>query len=140
MCNFFKRMVFFLTFILFFTSCNRSRNTVEILQEKIIVENFDFFYNKFHSDSLFQMGRIKFPLKGQNVDGLEKTNWTKENWNMLRTKIYDIDTTQFKINFKKTKTSFFEKCVIKESGFSSEFGFKLIGKKWYLVYALDKNL
>ena len=55
-------------------------------------------------------------------------------------RLMQIDTTEFKIDFKRTKTSFFEKCIIKESGFSSEFGFKLMGKKWYLVYALDKNL
>lgn len=135
-----KRTLFFLILVLFFTNCNKSKTAINIQQEKILAEDFDSFYNQFHSDSLFQMARIKFPLEGENIDGFKKTKWTKENWNLLKTKIYDVDTTKFKTNYKKTNTGFIEKCYTEDSGFSSEYRFKMTGNKWYLVYAIDKNL
>ena len=101
------------------------------------MEKFDVFYNEFHSDSLFQMSRIKFPLQGQNIDGFKKNKWTKVNWVLLKTKIYDIDTLEFKTRWEKSATSFVQKCYLEHSGFSSEYRFQLIKKKWYLTYALD---
>lgn len=86
------------------------------------------------------MKRIKFPLEGQNIDGFEKNKWEKADWTMLKTKIYDVDTTKFKTNYKKTNTDFIEKCCIEDSGFSSEYRFKKIENKWYLVYAKETNL
>lgn len=135
-----KRALFFLILVLFFTNCNKSKTAINIQQEKILAENFNSFYDQFHSDSLFQMARIKFPLEGGNIDGFRKAKWEKEDWNMLKIKIYDVDTTKFKINYKKTNTSFIEKCYAEDSGFSSEYRFKMMENKWYLVYALDKNL
>jgi hypothetical protein len=140
MREFLKGIVFLIMTILFFINCNKDGHSLKTVSKTVFVEDFDSFYDQFHSDSLFQMARIKFPLKGHNVDGFEKINWTKENWNMLRTKIYDIDKTQFKTNFKKNKTTFIQKCTVLDSGFSSELRFELIDKKWFLVYALEKNL
>jgi hypothetical protein len=112
----------------------RSRTT------KIAVEDFDSFYNRFHTDSLFQISRVLFPLEGGSVDGLEEKKWTKENWQMVKTKVFDIDTTLFRVSYKKTENKFSAKAWIEDSGFSTEFRFELINKKWYLVYASDQNL
>jgi hypothetical protein len=108
--------------------------------KKTSTEDFDQFYNKFHSDSLFQISRIKFPLGGMSLEGYESTPWTKGNWLMMKTRIQDIDTTQYEISYKKTDKQFNQKVWIKDSGFSSEYKFELIDKKWYLVYVLDQNL
>jgi hypothetical protein len=51
-----------------------------------------------------------------------------------------MDTLEFKTEWKKTGTSFVEKCSLDNSGFSSEYRFQLIEKKWCLKYALDINL
>jgi len=104
------------------------------------VEDFDQFYNRFHEDSAFQVSRLKFPISGASVDvdGTEK--WTKQNWHIMKTKIYDIDTTQYKVTHHKTPTEFTQHVWIPDTGFSNKCRFELIGKKWYLVYCLDENL
>jgi hypothetical protein len=103
-------------------------------------ENFDEFYKKFHSDSLFQISRIKFPLAGKKVDGFEEIKWTKKKWSLMKTMIYDIDTTVFKTEYKKSSKEFKQKIWLENSGFNTEYRFKVIHNKWYLVYALDINL
>ena len=107
---------------------------------KIIIEDFDRFYDKFHKDSIFQISRIKFPLDGAKFDSGEEMKWSKNNWTMLKTRIFDVDTTEFKIEFKKNNDSFYQKYWIENSGFWGEYKFKLIENKWYLVYAVDHNL
>ena len=103
-------------------------------------ENFDKFYDRFHADKNFQISRIKFPLEGEYVDGGQTTKWDKKNWIMMKEKIYDIDRTQFKVQHKKTEDSFYQKVWLDNTGFSAEYRFELIRKKWYLVYAADRNL
>lgn len=121
-------------------NCNRREKLKKVQKEDVVMEKFDVFYNEFHSDSLFQMSRIKFPLQGQNIDGFKKNKWTKVNWVLLKTKIYDIDTLEFKTRWEKSATSFVQKCYLEHSGFSSEYRFQLIKKKWYLTYALDISI
>lgn len=75
-----------------------------------------------------------------SIKGFEKTQWTRDNLPLLKTKIYDVDTTQYKVTFKKTEKMFTQKVWIENSEFSSEFRFELIDKKWYLVYVLDQDL
>ena len=56
-------------------------------------ENFEVFYKRFYSDSLFQISRIIFPLKGFNSDEydseLGKKNppyfWKRKEWKFLET-------------------------------------------------------
>ncbi len=103
-------------------------------------ENFDEFYHKFHTDSVFQMSRIRFPLEGKMINGQDEIEWTKDNWMLMRTKISDIDPKQYKTSYKKTETTFYQKFWLENSGLSAEYRFELIGKKWFLVYALDQNL
>lgn len=103
-------------------------------------EDFDQFYNRFHADSMFQTSRIVFPLKGTYMDGHEEKEWNKEGWIFLKTKIFDVDTAQYKIEYRKTNKTFTQKAWIENSGFSSECRFKIINKKWHLVYFLDQNI
>lgn len=104
------------------------------------IENFDQFYSRFHSDGDFQMSRIRFPIEGLSIDGNKTTTWNKQNWDRLTVRIFDVDKKKFKTTYKKTDTSFEQKVWIEDSGFLAEHKFKLIGKKWYLVYAYDQNL
>lgn len=143
-----KMMVKFISVILvcvlaaiIFTNCQSSQKISKennLINES--VEDFDMFYDKFHEDSLFQVSRIKFPLGGLSVEGVNKTPWTRENLPLLVTKIYDIDTTKYKATYSKTNKTFTQKVWIENSGFSSEYRFELIDNKWYLVYIFDQNL
>lgn len=104
------------------------------------IENFDAFYDKFHTDSLFQVSRIQQPLEGLRFDGESEIKWTKENLPFLTTRIYDVDTSEYKISYKKTKNEFIEKVWIENSGFWSEYKFRLINDKWFLVSAVEQDI
>mgnify|MGYP004704182507 CR=1 FL=1 len=127
--------------VVFLTNCSLVKNNqTQDSNNKTDFEDFDVFYDKFHRDSIFQMSRIKFPLKGIMVDGWVQEKWKKKNWSTLKTKVYDIDTTMYMTDYIKTDKSFVEKVWIKDSGFFMEYRFNLIRRKWYLVYAVDQNL
>jgi hypothetical protein len=117
-----------------FISCNSGRSKVSNTAK--IIEDFDQFYEKFHKDSAFQMSRLKFPLQGHNEFG---NKWTVDNWDIMKSKIYEVDKSQFKVEFKKTEKIFFQKVWIDGSGFSSECRFELVNGKWFLVSALEHN-
>jgi hypothetical protein len=123
-----------------FASC-RQIKTMSTKQEKLkdTIENFDLFYERFHKDSLFQISRLKFPLKGGPDRGDGQEEWTKENWDMLKIKIYDVDTSQYKVFYEKLQKSFTEKVWIEDSGFSIENRYELINNKWFLVSAFEMN-
>ncbi|MFA6403496.1 MAG: hypothetical protein WCX31_18025 [Salinivirgaceae bacterium] len=107
--------------------------------EKSTDEDFVVFYDAFHNDTLFQVSRYKFPMGGMSLDGALETRWTKDNLPLIRTRIYDVDTTEYNVTYKKTKKSFTQKVWVEDSEFISEFRFELIKSKWYLVYVLDQN-
>ena len=134
------KLISILIFI-FLSSCSLIKNNqTHDSGNKTAIEDFDAFYDKFHSDSIFQMSRIKFPLTGFLVDGLKQEKWNEKNWSALKTKVYDVDTTLYRTDYIKTYKSFIEKVWIKDSGFFVEYRFKVIKRKWYLVYAMDQNL
>jgi hypothetical protein len=110
-------------------------------KQSIPTENFDEFYTRFHTDSSFQMSRIKFPLGGKLISGYQSTSeWKKENWRLMKTSIYNIDKKEFKTNVERTQKSFVQKVWIENSGFYLEHRFGLIKRKWFLTYALVQNL
>ena len=109
-------------------------------KKKAKAEDFDKFYDRFHTDSAFQLSRVKFPLKGGEV-GLDKTTpYTRQNWQMMRTRIYDVDKSQYKVEYTKTETTFKQRVWVEGSGFSTECRFELIDGLWFLVYVKDENL
>ena len=117
----------------FTTSCSTQRNFS-------FKEDFDSFYQKFHSDSAFQYSRLRFPLQGQKIDGDENQKWNNNNWNILTIPVFIADTSVFKVEYNKTEKTFTQKSWIESSGFGVEYRFELIRRKWYLVYALEVNL
>jgi len=135
-----------LVLILLQTSCKNKIQVLSMVERKDQIEDFDAFYDRFHSDSVFQMSRVKFPLEGGLFEGGsvdvvdDGTPITRDNYQLLKFKIYDVDTTMYKTSYNKTKDSFIEKAWIEDSGFSCEFRFKLIDKKWYLIYAQTINI
>ena len=103
------------------------------------VENFDSFYDRFHTDSLFQISRVKFPIEGFCVSSDTIAKWSTKNWLMIRTRIYDVDKTQYKVSYNKTDKTCTERVWIENAGLVTECRFELIGGKWWLVYLQDEN-
>lgn len=103
-------------------------------------EEFPVFYERFHSDSAFQMSRIIFPLQGLRVEGMDELPWTPDNWELMRTRIYQVDSTGFKTKVKFKKKYFEQTLWIEGTDFSSKRRFELLGNRWFLVYAYEGSL
>lgn len=103
-------------------------------------EEFSVFYERFHSDSAFQMSRIIFPLQGLRLKGMNELPWTADNWELMRTRIYQVDSTRFKTKVKLKKKYFQQTLWIEGTNFSSKRRFELLGNRWFLVYAYEGSL
>lgn len=103
------------------------------------MEDFDTFYDRFHEDDAFQRSRIRFPLGGMMVEAGEKTAWTRQNFPLMKVRIQDVDTKEYKVSTDKQPTSFTQRVWLEASEFSSEYKFELIDGKWFLVYVLDES-
>ena len=103
-------------------------------------ESFEDFYYLFHSDPAFQLSRIDFPIEGAFVEANNKEEWTEENWAILRVPVFEIEGTEYQVEYRQTETEFYQKIWLDNTGFVSEYRFELIDGLWYLVYAYEQNL
>lgn len=76
------RPINFIAFLFIISACKSGDKTEPIaLEEKKEIEipsDFLAFYDRFHSDSIFQLDHIVFPLKSIKDDKI----YTRENWIM----------------------------------------------------------
>ena len=114
-------------------------NTANKSRKAAKVEDFDKFYDRFHTDSAFQMSRSKFPLNGGYHTVDNSTKWTPQNWGLLTTRVYDVDKNKYRATYSKTETSFTQKIWIDSAGLYTECRFELVDGKWFLVYMNDEN-
>lgn len=104
-------------------------------------ESFEEFNKKFHSDSLFQVSRVDFPIEGKHVAGFEQYNWTRKNWQFQAIPVAEkTEIGEYQHSLVKTDTLITEKFWIDNSGFEVERQFRLIKNKWFLIYYNDINL
>ncbi|MEN2398584.1 hypothetical protein GKZ90_0002235 [Flavobacterium sp. MC2016-06] len=142
----YSRLVILAAFTFVLVCCNKSqeKSNLDIQSKKIEnikAENFDAFNAKFHSDSVFQISRVDFPIEGTHVSGFERYNWTRKNWQFLPVPVSEKNEFQeYQHTLVKTDTLITEKFWIPDSGFEVERQFKLIDKKWFLIYYNDINL
>jgi hypothetical protein len=131
------------------TSCSNFRNQEAINNDKgfaIVAtvdtsEDFDDFNKQFHSDSVFQMSRIVFPIAGFYADGEGKHQWTAKNWTLMKEPVREItDTTEYKHSLYKTNSSVTEKYWIENSGFRIERRFEKKSGKWFLTFYEDTEI
>ncbi len=55
-----------------------------------ISDDFESFYKKFYSDSIFQITHVKFPVKGCYSDYDGDVEWTKDKWSFLQVNIEQV--------------------------------------------------
>jgi hypothetical protein len=109
--------------------------------KKELPENFDEFNKKFHSDSIFQVSRVDFPIEGKHVSGFEQYNLTRKNWQFQVIPVAEkTEIEEYQHSLVKTDTLITEKFWIPDSDFEVERQFKLIDNKWFLIYYNDINL
>lgn len=95
MPNKFNFIVFILTTLILLISCNQ-KNSSEVVESDLpesevtisFPDGFIDYYDRFHTDSSFQMNHIVFPLRSKTVTidstGTESSEmvYTAENWKM----------------------------------------------------------
>lgn len=129
------RKLFFI--LLLAISCGKKTEDIQVQSE-----NFEEFNQHFHSDSVFQLSRIKFPVEGIHRDGWEEYKWTKENWEILKNPVTKSNPfpNEYKHQLISSDTLVIEKYWIEDSGFQCERKFQLIKDKWFMVSYYDMNL
>lgn len=101
-------------------------------------EDFDDFILKFISDSLYQLDRIKFPLKSQQSDSdeVDSTIIEKSNWKTVRLFWGEQYKPQIYDNFKREMRDTDERLFCWEgieNGINVEYRFNRIKGLWYLT-------
>lgn len=100
-------------------------------------ENFDNFLLRYTADSLFQLERIKFPLKSlilNDLDGVDSTLILKKDWKIIR--LFRQDRLQIYNNYKKELGDTNERMICYEgidSGINIEYKFQRLSGLWYLI-------
>lgn len=102
--------------------------------------DFVAFYNKFISDSIFQISRVKFPIKGHYADFGGEQNWNKENWPMMKWDLREeIKETEDSVSIEQSDNRLFFGSYGRDCGFSFEMTFEKIKGEWYLTYRQENN-
>ena len=83
--------------ILMFSACVKKKGqTSEANKTPDIPESFYSFYQKFHTDSLYQLDHISWPLEGKvwaDSLGMIDASWTRETWRMHQ--LVDFDEGEY---------------------------------------------
>lgn len=147
-----KKTTFIFAILIFLIGCNELKekniqNQTQIVngnKEKIHREDFDSFFLKFSSDSVFQISRIKFPLKKSILDitdELEETKILKNEWDFISFK--DNNSSLNGFNYIKTKSDAsqvkYEMRGI-DNGILIEYIFQKEENEWYLIEIQDLSI
>ena len=104
------------------------------------VEQFDVFYDQFHSDAQFQLERVSFPLEGKYEGPEGFIEWDQQNWETHQQKVSEISDPNYDTELRRIDDVMIEKVQLRGGGYYSERRFQLIDGKWYLVYYETVNL
>lgn len=129
---------YFSLLIILSLACTPRTNTAPIAEEEtglVTSEEFIKFYDKFHTDSLYQIKHIIFPLEGHiyNEDNeKEKISWTLENWKLH--KAFDDMGGTFTRSYSEFGGIISEKILDDRNISSMERRFSKIQNEWHLIY------
>lgn len=135
--------------LLAFVACKNSQTTPagtadSTTEADALPEGFAEFYQQFHSDSLFQVEHIVFPLEGlpNNADSATvaaKTfRWTPETWRMQRQ--VDFQVSEYKREIVPlTESIVMERIVHSNGQFGMVRRFAIVGGDWHLIYYAGVN-
>jgi len=103
-------------------------------------EDFNDFYNRFLTDSSFQMQRVQFPLPGVRYGYGPDTTfvWTEQDWIMLKKPT--LDGTEYNRRLQVSDTLATDEIFADNTGFYFKMVYEPIKRKWYLVYMVDSSL
>jgi len=126
---------------LFFAGCKEKKN--ELSQKKTEVtelpKSFVEFLDTFHTDSIYQMNHIAFPLEGmvrapgENVDSMIPYKWRKYKW-QLHHKFNNYDSIFTRRFIVIDDNTIIEKTTGVNGLFRMERRFAKMNDGWNLIY------
>ena len=141
------RYILLFGFTFFFACKNKQTapaSTGADQQEAPLPEGFAEFYQRFHSDSVFQVEHIVFPLAGlpDQADSAMVAGgnfyWQAENWKMQ--KAIDFELSEYERQLLPLNKMLVEEHIVHKNG---QFGmvrrFANMGNGWNLIYYAGMN-
>ena len=128
-------MMLFLIPVALFFQCKPAEKSSPELN---LPADFETFFERFHSDSLYQIQHITFPLKGQRktrggeLDMMLPVTWQQEDWVMH--KPFNDHGGTFTRTYYPVGPVIIEKIQDQNQFFSMERRFVKIDGEWYLIY------
>ncbi|MBI1228399.1 MAG: hypothetical protein GC192_24405 [Bacteroidetes bacterium] len=136
-------------FLLAISACNNnssqtSRSSNPAAENPELPAGFADFYQKFHSDSLYQMEHIVWPLEGlpNNADSAvvaaKNFHWMPEDWRMQHQ--FDFQVSEYKREIVPlTETIVMERILHQSGQFGMIRRFAIVGGDWNLIYYAGVN-
>ncbi len=137
------RKYLLILFVLVIVACKTKQ--AEVLDETHeLPDSFVEFYIQFHTDSVYQMDHIIFPLQGMpQIDStmtreyLKNFKWQKEDW-VIHKNISESDG-YFKKEFTDFSGIISERIYHQNNSFEMTRRFAKIQDEWHLIYYSDLN-
>ncbi|MFA6246372.1 MAG: DUF4348 domain-containing protein [Mucilaginibacter sp.] len=137
-----KLILFLLVIIGLFTGCSDNPGKHNPAKKAAVSEisDFDTFFKKFKSDSVYQVAHVKFPLsiiiagdeeEGDSVKYIEKSKWQNITFKKDKNAIYKQS------QLSKTEVSI--QHMVEDTGISTVFNFLYRNGKWQLVSFRDQS-
>jgi len=127
-----------LLLLFYLRGCNQQSSPSTLDQEQTqlsdhkgiieIPETFPEFYETFHTDSLYQMAHIQWPLK-QQTDG---SPWTKDAWDLHGP--FDNSSGEFTRDLDNFAGIITETIQHNQGYFNMVRRFSQLDGEWYLIY------
>lgn len=141
-----RYLLFFLFISLSIWSCDRkTSNSLTAVTLEDTNKDFRTFFDKFHSDSLYQIAHIQQPLKG--IPAMVKDEslldgsyiWPMDNW-VMHKPFNNIGNEYLREYIIMDKNIIIENIKHKVSGFGMERRFIKENGDWYLNYYAGMNM
>lgn len=122
-------------FLLLLLSCKDNKPSVTEKIADEIPEEFYEFYNKFSSDSAYQMQHIIFPLDGKSAEDSLRNQaylWQKDTWTIHQP--FDDMGGTFSQSWYNVNSVIIEKINDNSGQFTMERRWAQLGGEWHLIY------
>tara|TARA_B100001105_G_C22284724_1_gene396855 strand:- start:430 stop:897 length:468 start_codon:yes stop_codon:yes gene_type:complete len=153
-----KQLFLVCSLLLLFSCDKKQEKTIEMpAPEKHFKEaykedpcdtDFDVFFKKFQSDSIFQRQHVKFPLKNTYLNSDGDYEVLRKDITVLNYRFLDFTKDEeaakaengaFTINIEKEKDSVFYQARGIDNGIHEDIKFAFIDGCWYLVAIEDSS-
>ncbi len=125
------RIVLFISFLSSLIGC-KSKSNRQI--DSKLPNSFSTFYERFHTDSVYQMNHIAFPLSGTpgSLDTVDSENfhWEQSDWQLHR----PIEIQEFKKHYTILDTTSITEYIYHPGGYGLERRFAQMSGEWFLIY------